>query len=80
LSNQSAYEILGLKESASQEDIVKSYKKMSVMYHPNKVAHLAPEFRDLAERRMKEINNAYDQLKRKTTDYIPSAKPDDLFG
>jgi preprotein translocase subunit Sec63 len=35
---------------------------MAQMYHPDKVAGLAPEFRELAERRMKEINTAYAKL------------------
>jgi DnaJ-domain-containing protein 1 len=32
------------------------------MYHPDKVAGLGPEFGELAERRMKEINAAYAEL------------------
>jgi curved DNA-binding protein CbpA len=37
---------------------------MAKLYHPDKVAFLAPEFRELAERKMKEINAAYQQLLR----------------
>ncbi|MBI3653499.1 MAG: hypothetical protein HY231_20915 [Acidobacteria bacterium] len=36
---------------------------MAQMYHPDKVASLAPEFREVAERRMKEINIAFAALK-----------------
>jgi DnaJ-domain-containing protein 1 len=36
---------------------------MAQMYHPDKVASLAPEFQALAEQRMKEINAAYSLLK-----------------
>ena len=39
---------------------------MAQLYHPDKVANLAPEFRDLAEQRMKEINAAYRELSRRT--------------
>jgi curved DNA-binding protein CbpA len=35
------------------------------MYHPDKVAGLAPEFQVLAEKRMKEINAAYELLKER---------------
>jgi preprotein translocase subunit Sec63 len=35
------------------------------MYHPDKVASLAAEVRDMAELRMKEINAAYTELKRR---------------
>ncbi len=37
------------------------------MYHPDNVARLAPEFQILAETRMKELNVAYDFLKRHDT-------------
>jgi preprotein translocase subunit Sec63 len=38
---------------------------MASLYHPDKVAHLAPEFRDMADRKMKEINSAYGSIKSK---------------
>ena len=60
-----AYEILGLGPGASLNEIVRAYRKLVQEYHPDKVAHLAPEFRDLAERRMKEINEAYEDTKNK---------------
>jgi preprotein translocase subunit Sec63 len=37
---------------------------MASLYHPDKVAHLAPEFREMADRKMKEINIAYGSLKK----------------
>ncbi|MCA1730089.1 MAG: DnaJ domain-containing protein [Actinobacteria bacterium] len=42
-----------------------AYKKKAKMYHPDRVASLAPEVREMAEFRMKEINAAYAELKRK---------------
>lgn len=62
---KSAYEILGIRTNASKDEIISAYRKMAHMYHPDKVALLAPEFRELAERRMKEINAAYAQLKER---------------
>lgn len=41
-----------------------AYRQMAKMYHPDRVANLAPEFIELAEERMKEINAAYEVLKR----------------
>jgi len=35
------------------------------MYQPDRVATLAPEVREAAEIRMKEINAAYGELKRR---------------
>lgn len=57
--SHSPWEVLGVTEGASQEEIAVAYRKLAQMNHPDKVAGLAPEFRELAERRMHEINAAY---------------------
>ena len=59
-----AFETLGVATIASKEDVVSAYHNMAKMYHPDKLTHLAPEFVELAEERMKEINAAYETLKR----------------
>jgi hypothetical protein len=64
---KSAHEILGIEIGASSDDISTAYHHMAQMYHPDKVAHLAPEFREIAEDRMKEINAAYAELRRQTS-------------
>jgi DnaJ like chaperone protein len=46
--------VLGITLSASTEEIKIAYRKMASLYHPDKVAHLAPEFREMADRKMKE--------------------------
>lgn len=65
-NSRSAWEILGIKPEASPEEIRIAYHHAAQMYHPDKVAGLALEFRELAERRMKEINAAYQELKQQT--------------
>ncbi len=62
--DKTAHEILGISIDATQEDITVAYRQMAKMYHPDKVATLATEFRELAEMRMKEINLAYEKLKQ----------------
>jgi len=59
------YATLGLSPGASFEEIKSAYRKLSMQYHPDKVNHLGEEFRKVAEEKMKEINIAYQQLKRK---------------
>jgi hypothetical protein len=62
---KSPYDVLGVRENAPIEEITAAYRKQAQMNHPDRVASMAPEFRDLAERRMKEINAAYDELRRR---------------
>jgi DnaJ like chaperone protein len=58
------HETLGVDPDASHEAIVAAYKRMIGQYHPHKVATMAPEIRELAERRSAAINAAYDQAMR----------------
>ena len=62
---KSPYDILGIRRNASDDEITAAYHRLVQMYHPDRVTNLAPEFRDLAENRMKEINRAHEQLKRR---------------
>ena len=54
---------LGLGLARQREEIKIAYRKMASLYHPDKVAHLAPEFREMADNKMKEINTAYGTFK-----------------
>nr|XP_053635792.1 dnaJ protein homolog 1-like [Cherax quadricarinatus] len=60
------YKILGLEKSATDEDIKKAYRKMALMYHPNKNKSF------FAEEKFKDIAEAYevlsDKMKRKIYD------------
>jgi DnaJ-domain-containing protein 1 len=57
------YRVLGVERGASQETIKKAFRQLAGKYHPDKVEHLGEEFRVLAEKRFKEIQRAYDELK-----------------
>ncbi|WP_228282033.1 J domain-containing protein [Rubrobacter marinus] len=63
--NETLYKVLGVEPGASQAEVHAAYKKKARMYHPDRVASLAPEVREMAELRMKEINAAYGEIKRK---------------
>lgn len=58
--------VLGVGSDASLEEIKTAYRKLANQYHPDKVLHLGDEFRELAERRFKEIQNAYQELTSKS--------------
>ena len=54
--------MLGVDPGASEEQVRQAYQRLVRHYHPDRVAHMASEFRELAERRTKEINQAYEQM------------------
>ena len=60
-----ALEVLGVEEGASMRKITAAYRKLARTYHPDKVLELPAEAREISERRMKEINAAYSELKRR---------------
>jgi len=53
-------EVLGIDPAAPPRDLKRVYRDMVSKYHPDKVQHLGREFQELAERKIKEINEAYD--------------------
>ena len=54
--------VLGVPRNAPQDQIKAAYRLRMQEYHPDKVAHLGAELRALAERKAKEINEAYHKL------------------
>lgn len=56
--------VLGVAETASLDEVVAAYRSAMNQYHPDKVAHLGEELRDLAEKKCKEINLAYEAALR----------------
>ncbi|HMA62850.1 MAG TPA: TerB family tellurite resistance protein [bacterium] len=58
-----AYEILGIASDADNTSVKKAYRKMATKYHPDKVANLGPEIKEVAENKFKAINKAYSKIK-----------------
>jgi hypothetical protein len=56
--------ILEVSPDASANDIRRSYLRKIQQYHPDRVAGLAPEVRELADRRSKTLNAAYAEAMR----------------
>lgn len=54
------YEVLGVSETASDEEIKSAYRKLAKKYHPDNYAN--SPLADVAEQKMKEINEAYDTI------------------
>jgi molecular chaperone DnaJ len=58
MSKTDYYELLGVSKSASADELKKAYRKMAMQYHPDKNQGDAA-----AEKKFKEISEAYDVLK-----------------
>lgn len=58
------YSVLGVSSGASQEEIKRAYRNKAREFHPDKYAGGSEAERAEAERKFKEINEAYDKLKR----------------
>lgn len=58
------YKVLGVSEDATQDEIRAAYRELVKKYHPDQYAN--NPLSDLAQEKLKEINQAYDMLMNKT--------------
>lgn len=54
------YSVLGVSQNASDEEVKKAYRELARKYHPDNYQN--NPLADLAEEKMKEINEAYDTI------------------
>ena len=60
----SAYKILEIDASASDDEVKKAYRKMAVKYHPDKVSHLGEDVQRSAKEKFQKLSEAYNQIKK----------------
>lgn len=60
--NKNPYAVLGVTENATDEQIKSAYRELAKKYHPDNYDD--SPLRDLANEKMKEINEAYDEIQR----------------
>ena len=54
------YEVLGVSETATDEEVKAAYRNLAKKYHPDN--YTDSPLADVAEQKMKEINEAYDMI------------------
>lgn len=57
------YKVLGITKEATDDEVKKAYRRMAMKYHPDRVAGMSEEMQRNAAEQMKEINEAYEQIK-----------------
>ena len=65
------YSVLGVSPNASDDEVKKAYRELARKYHPDNY-HDNP-LADLAQDKMKEINEAYEAIQRGQTDAYSSS-------
>lgn len=62
-NSKDPWSVLGVGRDTSPEEIKSAYRRLAIKYHPDKMTHLGDDFRELAEKRFKDIQNAHQELR-----------------
>lgn len=57
------YKVLGVSRDATDDEIKKAYRELARKYHPDNYAN-DPNLADVVSEKMKEINEAYDEIQK----------------
>lgn len=60
----SAYAVLEIDPSATDDEVRQAYRRMAMKNHPDKVATLGPEVQKAAEEKFRQIQEAYETIKK----------------
>lgn len=63
-NDESAYAVLGISPNATDDEVKTAYRRMAMKNHPDKVASLGPEVQKAAEEKFRQIQDAYETIKR----------------
>lgn len=61
---ESAYKILEIESTCSDEEVKKAYRKMAMKYHPDKVRGLGEQHEKAANDKFIKVQEAYEQIKK----------------
>lgn len=60
----SAYTVLGVSPSASDDEVRTAYRRMAMKNHPDKVATLGPDVQKAASEKFRQVQEAYETIKK----------------
>jgi len=60
----SAYTVLGISPSATDDEVRTAYRKMAMKNHPDKVATLGPDVQKAAAEKFRQVQDAYETIKK----------------
>lgn len=61
---ESAYKVLEIEETATDDEVKRAYKKMAIKHHPDKVEALGEDVKRVAEEKFKSVIAAYELIKK----------------
>jgi DnaJ like chaperone protein len=59
---EDAYKVLGLTPQATDDEVKKTYRRLALEHHPDRVAKLGEDVRRAAEKKFQEINAAKERI------------------
>ena len=65
------YEVLGVRPGVSNQELKTAYRDLTKVWHPDRFAH-DPRLQEKAQEKLKEINDAYEQLISGKTRHRPT--------
>lgn len=60
----SAYSVLGVSPSATDDEVRTAYRRMAMKNHPDKVATLGPDVQKAAAEKFRQVQEAYEAIKK----------------
>lgn len=58
------YNILQITRNATNDEIKKSFRRLAIEYHPDKVMYLGEEYQKAAKEKFQKLNEAYEAIKK----------------
>ena len=79
-NNKVDYNYLTISTGISDTDLKKSYRKLAIKHHPDKVAHLGEDHVQVAEDKFQKIQEAYDEIKEHSLCVLASGEQKQCLG